>query len=396
MSKFLFVVPPFFGHINATLSVGASLLRRGHEVKWFGIQPLAAHHIPPGGEFIFPEEDLAVHAEQIRQILLRQGDESAYSGAEVMKLTFEETFVPFARMMMPALSKFTGTWKPDVIISDYMAFAGSLCAHIKNIPCVTSYPVPPDLVDGMEDNVPKVFEWYEGLLKQLQQEFGVEGALVINNSRQLDLVFTSREFSGISNPLPHMKFVGPVQGRPNPVDFDWERLEKMAEPKIFVSLGTVLSGSRDTFFQKLVTAFKDEPLSIVAVADPDLFEEWPDNFFVSKSVPQLELLPEMDAVISHGGFNTVNETIINGLPMLITPIAYDQFHNAKLVEQTGCGTVIRYKRLRAEDMKRGVSELLENPKYRNAAVRIRDTFIASGGNERAVKLLEDFVAGSIK
>lgn len=391
MARFLFVVPPFFGHINATLSVGSSLLRRGHEVKWLGIQPLDPHHIPPGGEFIFPEEHLFEYRDQIRQILLRQGDESAYSGAEVMKLTFEETFVPFARMMMPGLCRFADTWIPDVIISDYMAFAGSLYAHIKGIPCVTSYPVPPDLVDGMEDNVPKVFEWYEGLLKNLQQEFGVEGNLVINNSRQLDIVFTSSEFSGINNPLPHMKFVGPVQGRPNPVDFDWARLEKMAAPKVFVSLGTVLSGSRDAFFQKLITAFKDEPVSIIAVADPDLFE-WPDNFFVNRSVPQLELLPEMDAVISHGGFNTVNETIINGLPMLITPIAYDQFHNAKLVEQAGCGLVIRYKRLRAEDLKNGISELLNNAKYRNAAVRIRDTFIAAGGNDRAVELLEEFVS----
>ncbi|MGY0037992.1 hypothetical protein [Pedobacter sp. NJ-S-72] len=54
MSRFLFVVPPFFGHISPTLSIGSTLIARGHEVKWIGITPLADKHIPEGGEFIYP------------------------------------------------------------------------------------------------------------------------------------------------------------------------------------------------------------------------------------------------------------------------------------------------------------------------------------------------------
>jgi UDP:flavonoid glycosyltransferase YjiC (YdhE family) len=33
---------------------------------------------------------------------------------------------------------------------------------------------------------------------------------------------------------------------------------------------------------------------------------------------------------------------------------------------------------------------LENPKYRVAAQKIRETFIEAGGNDKAVELLEDF------
>ncbi|ETZ20495.1 hypothetical protein N824_05800 [Pedobacter sp. V48] len=61
MSKFLFVVPPFFGHISPTLSVGASLIANGHEVKWFGVIPLSDSHIPGGGEYIYPHDDLVEH-----------------------------------------------------------------------------------------------------------------------------------------------------------------------------------------------------------------------------------------------------------------------------------------------------------------------------------------------
>ena len=78
MSRFLFVVPPFFGHISPTLSIGSSLIARGHEVKWIGITPLAAKHIPEGGEFIYPEADLSEHQEEIDRIL----DKISQSGYE--------------------------------------------------------------------------------------------------------------------------------------------------------------------------------------------------------------------------------------------------------------------------------------------------------------------------
>jgi MGT family glycosyltransferase len=390
MSKFLFVVPPFFGHISPTLSIGASLIARGHEVKWFGIIPLAAVHIPADGTYIYPEDDLAEHQEELQSILKRQDEGPACSGPEVMKLALEETYVPIARIMMKPLAKFADAWKPDVMVNDCITFAGALCAHIKGIPCVTTTPVPPDVMGDTANSAPKIFEWQENLIKGLQREFGFYGEEIVIHSHQMNIVFTSEEFARVKDPLPHMRFVGPVKGRPNPVAFDWVRLERVRTPKVFVSLGTLLVDIRAAFFQKLIDAFAGAPLTIVAATNPDIFEKWPDNFIVSGFVPQAELMPKMDAVICHGGFNTVNDTFMNGLPMLITPIAYDHFHTAKLIEDAGCGIKIRYKRLRIDDLKTAVFELLENPKYRNAAVRIKETFIAAGGNDKVVQLLEEF------
>jgi MGT family glycosyltransferase len=390
MSKFLFVVPPFFGHISPTLSIGASLIEKGHEVRWFGVTPVADSHIPGGGTFIYPELDLAKHQAALQKILKRQDDGPACSGPEVMKLALEETYVPIARIMMESLSKVADEWKPDVIVNDCITFAGALCAHIKQIPCVTTTPVPPDVMGDAAENAPKIFEWQQNLIKGLQQEFGVYGDEIVIHSHKLNLVFTSQEFAGIVSPPLHMKFVGPVKGRPNNAAFDWERLEKAATPKVFVSLGTLLVDVRKAFFQKLIDAFGDTDLTIIAATNPDIFEKWPDNFIVNGFVPQAELMPKMDMVICHGGFNTVNDTFMNGLPMLITPIAYDHFHTAKLIENAGCGIKIRYKRLRVEDMRQSVFELLNNSKYRDAAKKIRETFINAGGNDRAVELLEAF------
>lgn len=390
MSRFLFVVPPFFGHISPTLSIGASLIARGHEVRWIGVTPLDNSHIPEGGTYIYPEENLRIHQDELQRILKRQDDGPACSGPEVMKLALEETYVPIARIMMPSVCELADTWKPDVMINDCITFAGALAAFIKGIPCVTTTPVPPDVMGDTAVSAPKIFEWQENLIKGLQREFGIVGEEIVIHSRRMNIVFTSKDFAGITDPMPHMKFVGPVKGRPNHAAFDWARLERSTTPKVFVSLGTLLVDIRAAFFQKLIDAFADMPVTIIAATNPDIFEKWPDNFIVNGFVPQAELMPKMDAVICHGGFNTVNDTFMNGLPMLITPIAYDHFHTAKLIENAGCGIKIRYKRLRVEDLQKAVFELLENPKYRTAALKVKETFIEAGGNDKAVELLEQF------
>ncbi|MFN1215635.1 glycosyltransferase [Chryseobacterium kwangjuense] len=390
-SKFLFVVPPFFGHISPTLSVGASLIARGHEVKWFGITPVDSKHIPEGGSYIYPEEDLIPYQEEIGRILKRQDDGPACSGPEVMKLALEETYVPFAKMMMPGLERLMDSWKPDVLVNDCIAFGGALFAHKHGIPCVTTTPVPPDVMGDSEKNAPKIWEWQQNLIKGLQKEVGIADEGIFIHSHQLNLVFTSQTFAGFEEVPSHMRFVGPVKGRPNNTPFDWEKLEAATTPKIFVSLGTLLVDIRKAFFEKVIAAFADQPVTVIAATPPEIFEEWPANFIVSGFVPQSQLMPHMDMVICHGGFNTVNDTFYNGLPMLITPIAYDHFHIAKLIEQAGCGISIRYKRLRVEALRETVFELLENPKYRAAAKEVQSNFIQAGGNEKAVELLEHFV-----
>jgi len=396
MSKFLFVVPPFFGHISPTLSIGASLIDHGHEVKWFGLTPVGNEHIPQGGAYIYPDTELMPYQEELQRILKRQDDGPSSSAPEIMKLALEETYVPLARIMMNILPAYVDKWQPDVIINDCITFAGALCAHIKRIPCVTTTPVPPNVMGETVNTSSKVVEWQKNLFKELQREFGIYGDQSAIHSLEMNMVFTSQEFAGIKNPEPHMKFIGPVKGRPNHAAFDWDRLAASSYPKVFVSLGTLLVDIRKDFFGKLIEAFANEPLTLVVATDPVLFDQWPDNFIVNSFVPQAALIPKMDVVICHGGFNTVNDTFMNGLPMLIIPITYDHFHTAKLIEDGGCGIKIRYKRLRIADMRQAVTTLLEDPAYRNASEKIRKTFIDAGGNQKAVELLEEFLTAKQK
>lgn len=391
MAKFMFVVPPFFGHISPTLSVGASLLAKGHEVAWVGITELADEYVPEGGRFLVPHKELEPYREEISRILKLQDDGAALSGPEVLKLALEETYIPFTRFMREGLFRLIDEYQPDVIVNDCITFAGGLCAYSRGIPYVTTTPVPPDVM-GDPMRAPKIWEWQQNLIRGLQQEFGIYTDEFVMHSHEMNLVFTSAEFAAMEEAPPHLKFVGPVKGRPNHTFFDFNALDKITTPKVFVSLGTLLVDIRKAFFEKVIAALKDEPITVIAATDPAIFEQWPDNFLVQSYVPQTRLMPLMDAVICHGGFNTVNDALLNGLPLLITPITYDHFHTADLVVECGAGLKLRYKRMRVTDLQEAVRSLLRDTAFTTAAEKIKNSFINAGSNDKAVEYLETFAA----
>src|SRR5690606_24492178 len=85
MARFIFVVPPFAGHVNPTIPVAAVLTRGGHEVAWAGLPGQVGEMLPEWGRFIpaGSEEWAAVVAE--RNVL-----RSDLRGAAAYKFLLEE------------------------------------------------------------------------------------------------------------------------------------------------------------------------------------------------------------------------------------------------------------------------------------------------------------------
>jgi UDP:flavonoid glycosyltransferase YjiC (YdhE family) len=63
----------------------------------------------------------------------------------------------------------------------------------------------------------------------------------------------------------------------------------------------------------------------------------PDHFSGAEYLPQTSILRHADAVITHGGNNTVTESIHFGCPMVVLPIFWDQHDNAQRVAECDLG-----------------------------------------------------------
>lgn len=76
------------------------------------------------------------------------------------------------------------------------------------------------------------------------------------------------------------------------------------------------------------------------------------------------LLPEVAAIVHHGGIGTTAAALRAGVPQLVVPFAYDQFDNGYRVRRLGVGEIIPAKRLGAAKMKDGLRRLLQQPEIR--------------------------------
>jgi len=389
MARFLFVVPPFTGHINPTISIGVDLIDKGHEVAWFGVEKSLTNALPERSQYYLLEEltndsetNLKVNLilNSLRKVQRTQGPES-------IKLLYEDVLVPLARCMRPALKKAIDSFSPHVIINDQQAFMGAICAYEEGIPYITSVTAPEAIQEF--PGIPKVMEWEASQIIELQKECGVNEDRKINCSDLLTLIFSSYALMGSDDFSDHYKFVGPViKNRKIVTDFNWGEIDDAANPKVLVTLGTFIDGLKSTFFSEVIDALGNQPVTVIVLADRELFSEWPANFIVTSFIPQIEMLGKVHAVICHGGHNTVCEALWHGLPLIVIPYSVDQYNVASQVIRAGCGLRLKYSRLTASHLRESVWDILQNEKYKAAAGEIRNSFLQAGGTEEAVRLIE--------
>ena len=123
-------------------------------------------------------------------------------------------------------------------------------------------------------------------------------------------------------------------------DAPWELPPQLAGregPLVYLSLGSL--GSADVeLMQKLVDSLADAPYRVIVSKGPQHeLLRLPDTMAGEEFLPQTSILPQVDAVITHGGNNTVTECFHFGKPMVVLPLFWDQYDNAQRVQETGFG-----------------------------------------------------------
>ncbi|GLY47206.1 glycosyltransferase [Lentzea sp. NBRC 102530] len=389
MSRFLFVVPPLTGHVNPTASVGGELLARGHGVAWVG-HPGTLRTLLPDDARIFPAIDDALEAD----IRAKRERWLALRGMAVLKFFWEEFLIPLGHSMVPGVEAAVRAFRPDLVVADQQALAGPLVARESGLPWVTSASTSAELVNPLR-TMPKVDAWVRDLLHDFA---GGD----VRFSERLVLVYSSKalvagEFGD------EVAFVGPaLSHRVERTGFPWDwlggspgggaagRSPGLAGRCVLVSLGTLNGPAGERFLGQTLEAVDGLPVRVVMVAEP---RPAPSNVLVLPSVPQLALLPHLDAVVTHGGHNTACEALAHGLPLVVAPIRDDQPTVAAQVVAAGAGVRLTYSRARAADIRSALTSVLDEPEYAAAAGAVRDSFLAAGGAAAAADRLEKVVAG---
>src|SRR5262245_11424424 len=165
------------------------------------------------------------------------------------------------------------------------------------------------------------------------------------------------------------------------VDFPWERLT--GEPLIYASMGTILNGRVDVFRAILAAVAKNKNLQLVLSIgdqiDPEQIGPIPKNAIVVKRAPQLELLKQATACITHAGLNTVLESLVQGVPQLAIPVTYDQPGVAARIAHNKTGAVTSLDKLTADHLAFLLNEVLTDPTYRENARKLQEAIREANG-----------------
>jgi MGT family glycosyltransferase len=165
---------------------------------------------------------------------------------------------------------------------------------------------------------------------------------------------------------------------------------------IYLSLGSLGSGDVE-LMQRLVDTMAESGHRVVVSKGPqhDQIELY-DNMVGAEFLPQTSVLPHVDLVITHGGNNTVTESLYFGKPMVVLPLFWDQYDNAQRVHETGLGIRLDTYGHAPEELRDAVDRLLgDGALHERLAAGARE-LQAAPGTVRAADLIEQVAVGAVE
>jgi MGT family glycosyltransferase len=190
-------------------------------------------------------------------------------------------------------------------------------------------------------------------------------------------------------------FMGPLRALgPTEDEFD-PALEGIEETDrlIYVSLGTVFE-QQPEFFRDAALALSAPGrrviLSIGRLAR-ETIEPLPAGVSAHAHVDQLAVLRRADLFVTHAGFNSVQEGLAAGVPLLLCPQIFEQALNADAVVRQGAG--LRVRTTSVDSIGLAAATLLDDGAYRHAAQRLAAELRAGQRMDDAVELVASLARG---
>jgi len=174
-------------------------------------------------------------------------------------------------------------------------------------------------------------------------------------------------------------------------DEEWAAPDQISDGDgslIYLSLGSL--GSADVgLMQRLIDTLDSSPHRAVVSMGP-LHDQLKlgERMAGAEFLPQTSLLPHVDLVITHGGNNTVVESLHNGKPMIVLPLFWDQHDNARRIEETGFGRRLDTYGHEPGELLDAIDHLLGDQALGDSLAAISTRLQTRNGVEEAATLIE--------
>jgi MGT family glycosyltransferase len=384
MAHIAMVSIPAPGHVNPSLEIIRELVNRRHRVTYANDAAWAETVRGVGAELVPYESTLPFHREE------------SWDGDAIAALRL---FLDDAIAMLPQLRAAYENDRPDLFLYDIAGGPAWILATQWGIP---SIQLSPTYVawEGYEDDMramteewkadPRGADYYRTLLDWLTAN-GMPADETWMGRPDRGLVLIPRALQPNADRVEsRFTFVVPCLA-PRPEQGEWTRPAD-AEKVLLVSLGSAFTDHPD-FYRRCIGAFGDLPgwhvvLQIGKYVDPVVLGDVPTSVEVHSWVPQLAILQQADAFLTHAGMGGSSEGLWTGTPMIAAPQAVDQFGNADALVAAGVARRIDSDTVTVDELRAALLELTGSAEVAARSAEIRRELREEGGTAHAATLVE--------
>lgn len=436
MSRFLFSVWPFAGHISPCLSVATALRERGHHVGFYTGEALRSL-IEDNGFSFFPFDRVAMnlesviprsHAEPTSDLYQRISNhysgvgEGGIARVQRVRALFDEVIAGTLDDQFKDIKSIIERWHPSALVTDAMMWAPvTLVRERLGVPvAVFSFYagclIPGRRMPPLGLGLPYGREpWWRAInacaaivTKRLGKSTKMQidcvrashglpplpsSVMQYSGDMDLYLVASVPQLDYDRADLPaSVRYVGPClwDGSPQASTPAWLAALSSEPPVIYISEGTA-QVREPLLIRAAIAGLADLPLQLIVTTGPNRtvhLGPLPANVRLERWVPHRELFGKTSVVITNGGSGTVREALQAGIPLLVSPMEWDQIENAQRVADFGAGIRLNRRSCTPENIRRSVLALLEDGRYRFRAEALRNIFDQHGGERDAAMLIE--------
>jgi UDP:flavonoid glycosyltransferase YjiC (YdhE family) len=417
----LFVPESAYGPTNNCVGVGDVLRRRGHrvvfaaEASWKGrlerlgftedLVDLAPPAAAAGGDAgQFWKDFVRDTAPEFRKPTIEQ------LGTWIRPVW--EELISGARYCQAQLLAIIERTRPDVIVEDnVVCFPALMTAGVPFVRIVSCNPL-----EVPDPGLPPAFSGYPASGDAGRRAFREEYDRV---HRPVWAEFNDWVLAQGAPALPDLQFIH--QGtlnlylypeladyrRSRPLGPSWHRLDSSVRqtdeqyvlpaelagpgasgPLAYFSLGSL--GSADVqLMRRVIDCLSGTPYRFVVSKGPLHGEiELPPGMAGAEFLPQTSVIPLCDLVITHGGNNTITESLHFGKPTIVLPLFWDQYDNAQRVHELGLGIRLDTYRFTDAEMHAALGRLLGDTALRDRLAGASATIQQRDGVRKAADLIE--------